>query len=64
VAVCDTQEESLAQCRKQFNAKGTKLPKEYTGGVDAYKKMLSNEKLDAVIIATPWQFHKTKLLTQ
>ncbi|MDR6737367.1 Gfo/Idh/MocA family oxidoreductase [Sphingobacterium sp. 2149] len=62
VAICDTQEESLAQCRKQFSAKGTKLPKEYTGGKEAYKKMLSNEKLDAVIIATPWQFHKDQAI--
>ena len=28
VAICDTQEESLTQCRKQFDKKGVKLPKE------------------------------------
>lgn len=62
VAICDTQEESLSQCRKQFDKKGIKLPKEYTGGIDAYKKMLSKEKLDAVIIATPWEFHKDQAI--
>lgn len=57
VAICDTQEDSLAHCREQFKKANKKSPKEYTGGIDAYKKMLDNEKLDAVIIATPWQFH-------
>jgi len=58
VAICDTQEEPLTSCRKQFQKANKQLPKEYTGGLDAYKKMLDKEKLDAVIIATPWQFHK------
>ncbi|MFC6100600.1 Gfo/Idh/MocA family protein [Olivibacter domesticus] len=58
VAICDTQEEPLASCRKQFQKANKKLPKEYTGGIDAYKKLLEKEKLDAVVIATPWQFHK------
>lgn len=58
VAICDTQEEPLASCRKQFQKVNKKLPKEYTGGIDAYKKLLEKEKLDAVVIATPWQFHK------
>lgn len=58
VAICDTQAQSLTECRKQFDKKGVKLPKEYTGSLDAYKKMLETEKLDAVIIATPWEFHK------
>jgi len=58
VAICDTQAESLIACRKQFDKKGVAQPKEYTGSVDAYKKMFDKEKLDAVIIATPWEFHK------
>src|SRR5690606_25210094 len=57
VAICDTQEDSLAHCRKQFKEFNKKAPREYTGGVDAYKRMLDKERLDAVIIATPWQFH-------
>ncbi|MBD1423920.1 Gfo/Idh/MocA family protein [Sphingobacterium chuzhouense] len=57
VAICDIQEDSLARCREQFKKVGQNLPKEYTGGFEAYKHMLDKEKLDAVIIATPWQFH-------
>ncbi|MFA6087340.1 Gfo/Idh/MocA family protein [Mucilaginibacter sp.] len=58
VAICDTQEQSLSECRKQFQKAGKKLPAEYTGGIDAYKKLLARKDVDAVIIATPWQFHK------
>lgn len=58
VAICDIQEQSLAACRAQFQKAGKKLPKEYTGGMDAYKRMIDAEKLDAVIISTPWQFHR------
>lgn len=58
IAICDTQEQSLSECRKLFQKAGKKLPKEYTGGVDAYKGLLDHKDIDAVIIATPWQFHK------
>lgn len=57
VAICDTQEDSLAHCRKQFKELNKKAPQEYTGNLEAYKQMLDKENLDAVIIATPWQFH-------
>ncbi|MGZ3834244.1 MAG: Gfo/Idh/MocA family protein, partial [Mucilaginibacter sp.] len=57
VAICDTQESSLQFCRQQFTKAGKKLPKEYTGGIDAYKGLLDRKDIDAVIIATPWQFH-------
>jgi len=56
-AICDTQESSLKLCREQFVKAGKKLPQEYTGGVDAYKKLLERKDLDGVIIATPWAFH-------
>lgn len=58
LAICDTQEEPLASCRKQFQKAGKTAPKEYTGSINAYKNLLEKEQLDAVIIATPWQFHK------
>src|ERR1700753_2685352 len=37
VAICDTQESSLQYCRQQFQKANKLLPKEYTGGIDAYK---------------------------
>jgi len=57
VAICDTQELSLQHCREQFKKANKPLPKEYTGGIDAYKGLLDHKDIDAVIIATPWQFH-------
>lgn len=57
VAICDTQESSLKYCREQFTKAGKPLPKEYAGGLDAYKRLLDRKDIDAVIIATPWQFH-------
>ncbi|MBS1501372.1 MAG: Gfo/Idh/MocA family oxidoreductase [Bacteroidetes bacterium] len=57
VAICDTQESSLQYCREQFKKANKPLPKEYTGGLDAYKSLLDRKDIDAVIIATPWQFH-------
>lgn len=62
VAICDTQESSLQYCREQFKKAGKKLPVEYTGGLDAYKKLLDRKDIDAVIIATPWQFHHSQAI--
>src|SRR6476659_9361470 len=58
IAICDRQESSLKYCRAQFVKAQKKLPAEYTGGLDAYKKLLDRKDIDAVLIATPWQFHK------
>lgn len=57
VAICDTQERSLKRCREFIAKKGRSAATEYTGGLDAYKKLLDRKDIDAVIIATPWQFH-------
>ena len=57
VAICDTQESSLEFCRQQFRKAGKPMPKEYTGSLDAYKGLLDRKDIDAVIIASPWQFH-------
>lgn len=57
VAICDTQESSLKICREKIAKSGKKAAAEFTGGVDAYKKLLERKDIDAVIICTPWQFH-------
>ena len=62
VAICDTQESSLRNCRNFIAKKGRPASLEYTGGIDAYKKMLERKDIDAVIIATPWQFHKDQAI--
>ena len=62
VAICDTQESSLKYCREQFVKAKKKLPTEYTGGLDAYKKLIARKDIDAVIISTPWEFHKDQAI--
>lgn len=62
VAICDTQESSLKYCREQFVKAKKKLPTEYTGGLDAYKKLIARKDIDAVIISTPWEFHKEQAI--
>lgn len=61
-AICDIQESSLKLCRAQFVKAGKKLPLEFTGGLDAYKRLLERNDIDAVIIATPWQFHRDQAI--
>lgn len=57
VAVCDTQEWALKNCRNAIAKAGKTAAKEYTGSVDAYKAMVDRKDIDAIIISTPWQFH-------
>ncbi|MES2107279.1 MAG: Gfo/Idh/MocA family oxidoreductase [Bacteroidota bacterium] len=62
VAICDVQERSLKRCREYIAKKGRPAATEYTGGLDAYKKLLDRKDIDAVIIATPWQFHHSQAI--
>jgi len=61
-AICDIQENSLKLTAELFQKAGKKQPVVYTGGLDAYKKLLARKDLDAVLIATPWQFHKDQAI--
>ncbi|TDG35948.1 Gfo/Idh/MocA family oxidoreductase [Pedobacter changchengzhani] len=62
VGVCDTQERSLAICRKAIASKNRPSAVEYTGGKEAYKKLLDRNDIDGVIISTPWEFHKDQAI--
>ncbi len=57
VAVCDIQKSSLDEALKMIAGKGRKAPRIYTGNDKSFEDMLKNETLDAVIIATPWEWH-------
>ena len=56
-AICDIQQYSLGEALKMVTTAGRKQPAIFTGSELAFKDMLQNEKLDAVIIATPWEWH-------
>ncbi len=60
VAICDLYEDlakkSADRCKENGGGRHKKL-KIYTGGDTEWKKMLKEEKPDAVFIATPWKEH-------
>lgn len=57
VAICDIQEGPLKSSLNFIEKKGGGTPKTYTGSDYAFMDMLANEEFDAVIIASPWEWH-------
>ncbi len=57
IAVCDILDTALERTQKLIAEKGGKAPKIYTGHDRAFEEMLEKETLDAVIIASPWEWH-------
>ncbi len=62
VAICDIDERMLKTSREMITKSGKKMPEIFTGDVNAWKQMLSKTKLDGIIIATPWEWHKQMIL--
>lgn len=62
VAICDIDDGMLKRSRDIITRSGKKMPQVYTGDVYAWKTMLEKEKLDAVVIATPWEWHKQMVI--
>ncbi len=56
-AICDIDERMYTSCLKQFSDRSKAAPKVYTGSPEAYKELLTDTNIDAVIIATPWHWH-------
>ena len=56
-AICDIDERMYNRCLKQFEEHNKPLPSLYTGSPYAYRDLLAKEDIDAVIIATPWEWH-------
>src|SRR5690606_50118 len=62
VAVCDIDERMLSMSKSRISKSDSKMPKIYTGDPYAWKKMLDKERLDTVIISTPWEWHKEMII--
>ena len=62
VAICDVDNRVLEQSKAIIQKSGKKMPQVYTGDDYAWQKMLQTEKLDGVIIATPWEWHKPMIM--
>ncbi len=62
LAICDIDERMLAISRKIIEKSGKKMPPVFTGDQYAWKKMLELKNIDAVIISTPWEWHKEMII--
>jgi hypothetical protein len=56
-ALCDIEQFMLDTALKQVADAGKPKPRTYTGSDEAWRRMFDDRKLDAVIIATPWEWH-------
>lgn len=56
-AICDIQEVMIEDALRIYDKAGKSKPVVYSGSPLAYKEMLQREDIDAVIIATPWEWH-------
>lgn len=62
VAICDIDDRMLAGSKTIITKSGKKMPEIYTGDLYAWKKMLDKKGIEAVIIATPWEWHKEMII--
>jgi predicted dehydrogenase len=62
VAICDIDARMLQTSKDLINKTGKAMPKIYTGDEYAYRRLLDARGIDAVIIATPWEWHAQMIL--
>jgi hypothetical protein len=62
VAICDIDERMLNSAKTIINKSGKSMPKIFTGDNYAWKKLLETKGLQAVVIATPWEWHKEMII--
>ncbi|HEY2722430.1 MAG TPA: Gfo/Idh/MocA family oxidoreductase [Chitinophagaceae bacterium] len=62
VAICDVDSRMLGMAKDLITKSGKKMPQVYTGDNYAWKNLLEKEKIDGVIIATPWEWHKPMVM--
>jgi len=56
-ALCDINKENLAKAQKLVVDAGRKMPEGYSAGDEDYKHLVDRDDIDAVLIATPWEWH-------
>ena len=57
VAICDIDAKMLDRAKAVVSKSGKPMPKVITGDPYAYRNLLDLKNIDAVIIATPWEWH-------
>jgi predicted dehydrogenase len=56
-AVCDIVPDKVKQAQELVVEAGLPTPEGYTAGETDYQRLVERDDLDAVIIATPWEWH-------
>ncbi len=56
-AICDIDDEMITNALKILKNAGKPEPRVYKNGDEDFRKMVANENLDGVYIATPWEWH-------
>ena len=56
-AVCDVNAGRATNAANMVERAAQKRPETYTKGENAFKRMMDRDDLDAVFIATPWEWH-------
>lgn len=62
VAICDIDPLMLSTAKGMIGKSGKKMPVIYTGDANVWKQMVVQNKLDGVIIATPWELHTAMII--
>jgi hypothetical protein len=62
VAICDVQERMIESSKALIKKSGKPMPQIILEGPQGYKKLLENGNIDAVVIATPWEWHTVMCL--
>jgi predicted dehydrogenase len=56
-ALCDVNPDALKAASEIVVKSGRKAPEGYSGGPEDYRRLVAREDIDAVFIATPWNWH-------
>ena len=62
VAICDVDNRMLDSAKGIFSKAGKQMPAIFSGDKHAYRKLLEQKNIDAVVIATPWEWHSPMIL--
>ena len=62
VAICDVDSRMLEMSNEIIKKSGKTMPRVFTGDNYTYRKLLELKGLDAIIIATPWEWHAPMIL--
>ncbi len=62
VAICDIDDEMLRRSKALIAKAGKRMPDIFSGDDNAWRKMTDRKYLDAILIATPWEWHKPMII--